>query len=161
MTFFNPINIGVLKMDNKKNDQLFTGANAPEDNKQTSLIKSLVNLIQHEVNIQLDQRVDSINLYKRVDELEILYRQIDEHLTGEKSTGIEGYDAKVERALETCEDLKNKFNNIEQDVITDSQFSELFYEEQSNNELLTRDDLRDTVSEELDNILDELKITRQ
>ena len=148
-------------MDEKKNDQLFTGANAPEDNKQTSLIKSLVNLIQHEVNIQLDQRVDSINLYKRVDELEILYRQIDEHLTGEKSTGIEGYDAKVERALETCEDLKNKFNNIEQDVITDSQFSELFYEEQSNNELLTRDDLRDTVSEELDNILDELKITRQ
>ena len=148
-------------MDEKKNDQLFTGANSPEDNKQTSLIKSLVNLIQHEVNIQLDQRVDSINLYKRVDELEILYRQIDEHLTGEKSTGIEGYDAKVERALETCEDLKNKFNNIEQDVITDSQFSELFYEEQSNNELLTRDDLRDTVSEELDNILDELKITRQ
>ena len=148
-------------MDEKKNDQLFTGAKGPEDNKQTSLIKSLVNLIQHEVNIALDQRVDSINLYKRVDELEILYRQIDEHLTGEKSTGIEGYDAKVERALETCEDLKNKFNNIEQDVITDSQFSDLFYEEQSNNELLTRDDLRDTVSEELDNILDELKITRQ
>ena len=50
-------------MDEKKNDQLFTGANTPEDNKQTSLIKSLVNLIQHEVNIALDQRVDSINLY--------------------------------------------------------------------------------------------------
>ena len=148
-------------MDDKKNDQLFTGASVPEDNKQISLIKSLVNLIQHEVNIALDKRVDSLNLYKRVDELEILYRQVDEHLTGEKSTGIEGYDAKVERALETCEDLKNKFNNIEQDVITDSQFSDLFYEEQSNNELLTRDDLRDTVSEELDNILDELKITRQ
>ena len=148
-------------MDEKKNDQLFTGAKGPEDNKQTSLIKSLVNLIQHEVNIALDQRVDSINLYKRVDELEILYRQIDEHLTGEKSTGIEGYDAKVERALETCEDLKNKFNNIEQDVITDSQFSDLFYEEQSNNELLTRDDLRDTVAEELDNLLDEIKLTRQ
>ena len=148
-------------MDEKKNDQLFTGAISPEDNKQTSLIKSLVNLIQHEVNIALDQRVDSLNLYKRVDELEILYRQVDEHLKGEKSTGIEGYDAKVERALESCEDLKNKFNNIEQDVITDSQFSDLFYEEQSNNEILTRDDLRDTVSEELDNILDELKITRQ
>jgi len=148
-------------MDDKKNDQLFTGASVPEDNKQISLIKSLVNLIQHEVNIALDKRVDSLNLYKRVDELEILYRQVDEHLTGEKSTGIEGYDAKVERALETCEDLKNKFNNIEQDVITDSQFSDLFYEEQSNNELLTRDDLRDTVSEELDNILEELKITRQ
>ena len=149
-------------MDEKKNDQLFTGAKGPEDNKQTNLIKSLVNLIQHEVNIQIDQRVDTLyDLYKRVDELEILYRQVDEHLTGEKSTGIEGYDAKVERALETCEDLKNKFNNIEQDVITDSQFSDLFYEEQSNNELLTRDDLRDTVSEELDNILDELKITRQ
>ena len=148
-------------MDEKKNDQLFTGANSPEDNKQTSLIKSLVNLIQHEVNIALDQRVDSINLYKRVDELEILYRQIDEHLTGEKSTGIEGYDAKVERALQTCEDLKNKVDSIEQDAITDGQFSDLFYEEQSNNDLLTRDDLRDTVSEELDNILDELKITRQ
>ena len=148
-------------MDEKKNDQLFTGANAPEDNKQTSLIKSLVNLIQHEVNIALDQRVDSLNLYKRVDELEILYRQVDEHLTGEKSTGIEGYDAKVERALQTCEDLKNKVDSIEQDAITDGQFSDLFYEEQSNNDLLTRDDLRDTVSEELDNILDELKITRQ
>ena len=148
-------------MDDKKNDQLFTGANTPEDNKQTSLIKSLVNLIQHEVNIALDQRVDSLNLYKRVDELEILYRQVDEHLTGEKSTGIEGYDAKVERALQTCEDLKNKVDSIEQDAITDGQFSDLFYEEQSNNDLLTRDDLRDTVSEELDNILDELKITRQ
>ena len=148
-------------MDDKKNDQLFTGATSPEDNKQTSLIKSLVNLIQHEVNIALDQRVDSLNLYKRVDELEILYRQVDEHLTGEKSTGIEGYDAKVERALQTCEDLKNKVDSIEQDAITDGQFSDLFYEEQSNNDLLTRDDLRDTVSEELDNILDELKITRQ
>ena len=147
-------------MDDKKNDQLFTGASVPED-KQTSLIKSLVNLIQHEVNIALDQRVDSLNLYKRVDELEILYRQVDEHLTGEKSTGIEGYDAKVERALQTCEDLKNKVDSIEQDAITDGQFSDLFYEEQSNNDLLTRDDLRDTVSEELDNILDELKITRQ
>ena len=148
-------------MDEKKNDQLFTGANSPEDNKQTSLIKSFVNLIQHEVNIQIDQRVDNLNLYKRVDELEILYRQVDEHLTGEKSTGIEGYDAKVERALETCEDLKNKIDGIEQDAIFNDNFSDLFYEEQSNNELLTRDDLRDTVSEELDNLLDELKITRQ
>jgi hypothetical protein len=148
-------------MDEKKNDQLFTGAKGPEDNKQTSLIKSLVNLIQHEVNIALDQRVDSINLYKRVDELEILYRQIDEHLTGEKSTGIEGYDAKVERALETCEDLKTKIDGIEQDAIFNDNFSDLFYEEQSNNELLTRDDLRDTVAEELDNLLDEIKLTRQ
>ena len=148
-------------MDDKKNDQLFTGANAPVDNKQTSLIKSLVNLIQHEVNIALDQRVDSLNLYKRVDELEILYRQVDEHLKGEKSTGIEGYDAKVERALETCEDLKNKVDSIEQDAIFNDNFSELFYEEQSNNELLTRDDLRDTVAEELDNLLDEIKLTRQ
>ena len=148
-------------MDEKKNDQLFTGAISPEDNKQTSLIKSLVNLIQHEVNIALDQRVDSLNLYKRVDELEILYRQVDEHLTGEKSTGIEGYDAKVERALQTCEDLKNKVDSIEQDAITDGQFSDLFYEEQSNNDLLTRDDLRDTVAEELDNLLDEIKLTRQ
>ena len=148
-------------MDEKKNDQLFTGANSPEDNKQTSLIKSLVNLIQHEVKIALDERVDSINLYKRVDELEILYRQVDEHLTGEKSTGIEGYDAKVERALETCEDLKNKIDSIEQDAIFNDNFSDLFYEEQSNNELLTRDDLRDTVAEELDNLLDEIKLTRQ
>ena len=57
--------------------------------------------------------------------------------------------------------LKNKVDSLEQDAITDGQFSDLFYEEQSNNDLLTRDDLRDTVSEELDNILDELKITRQ
>ena len=112
-------------MDDKKNDQLFTGANVPEDNKQTSLIKSLVNLIQHEVNIQLDQRIDELNLKDKV------------------------------------EDIEKKVDGIEQDAIFNDNFSDLFYEEQSNNELLTRDDLRDTVSEELDNILDELKITRQ
>tara|TARA_B100000519_G_C13843509_1_gene250770 strand:+ start:175 stop:513 length:339 start_codon:yes stop_codon:yes gene_type:complete len=112
-------------MDDKKNDQLFTGANVPEDNKQTSLIKSLVNLIQHEVNIQLDQRIDELNLKDKV------------------------------------EDIEKKVDGIEQDAIFNDNFSELFYEEQSNNDLLTRDDLRDTVSEELDNILDELKITRQ
>ena len=105
-------------MDDKKNDQLFTGANAPEDNKQTSLIKSLVNLIQHEVNIQLDKRIDELN-------------------------------------------LKDKVEGIEQDAIFNDNFSDLFYEEQSNNELLTRDDLRDTVAEELDNLLDEIKLTRQ
>ena len=106
-------------MDDKKTDQLFTGAISPEDNKQTSLIKSLVNLIQHEVNIALDER------------------------------------------LEKLDDLEKKVDGIEQDAIFNDNFSDLFYEEQSNNELLTRDDLRDTVSEELDNILDELKITRQ
>ena len=103
-------------MDDKKNDQLFTGANAPEDNKQTSLIKSLVNLIQHEVNMAIDEKIA---------------------------------------------ELQKKVDGIEQDAIFNDNFSDLFYEEQSNNELLTRDDLRDTVSEELDNILDELKITRQ
>ena len=112
-------------MDDKKNDQLFTGGNVPVDNKQTSLIKSLVNLIQHEVNIQLDQRIDELNLKDKV------------------------------------EDIEKKVDGIEQDAIFNDNFSDLFYEEQSNNELLTRDDLRDTVSEELDNILDELKITRQ
>ena len=40
-------------MDDKKNDQLFTGAVAPEDNKETSLIKSLVNLIQHKLILHL------------------------------------------------------------------------------------------------------------
>ena len=103
-------------MDDKKNDQLFTGAISPEDNKQTSLIKSLVNLIQHEVNMAIDEKID---------------------------------------------ELQKKVDGIEQDAIFNDNFSDLFYEEQSNNELLTRDDLRDTVSEELDNILDELKITRQ
>ena len=106
-------------MDDKKNDQLFTGANAPVDNKQTSLIKSLVNLIQHEVNIALDER------------------------------------------LEKLDDLEKKVDGIEQDAIFNDNFSDLFYEEQSNNELLTRDDLRDTVAEELDNLLDEIKLTRQ
>ena len=106
-------------MDDKKNDQLFTGANAPVDNKQTSLIKSVVKLIKHEVNIALQER------FEKLDELE------------------------------------KKVDGIEQDAIFNDNFSDLFYEEQSNNELLTRDDLRDTVSEELDNILDELKITRQ
>tara|TARA_Y100001972_G_scaffold76859_1_gene93402 strand:+ start:804 stop:1124 length:321 start_codon:yes stop_codon:yes gene_type:complete len=106
-------------MDEKKNDQLFTGAKSTEDNEQTSLIKSLVNLIQHEVNIALDER------------------------------------------LEKLDELQKKVDGIEQDAIFNDNFSDLFYEEQSNNELLTRDDLRDTVSEELDNILDELKITRQ
>ena len=105
-------------MDDKKNDQLFTGANAPED-KQTSLIKSLVNLIKHEVNIALDER------------------------------------------LEKLDDLEKKVDGIEQDAIFNDNFSDLFYEEQSNNELLTRDDLRDTVAEELDNLLDEIKLTRQ
>ena len=103
-------------MDEKKNDQLFTGAVSPEDNKQTSLIKSLVNLIQHEVNMAIDEKID---------------------------------------------ELQKKVDGIEQDAIFNDNFSDLFYEEQSNNELLTRDDLRDTVSEELDNLLDELKITRQ
>jgi len=103
-------------MDEKKNDQLFTGAKDPENNKQTSLIKSLVNLIQHEVNMAIDEKID---------------------------------------------ELQKKVDGIEQDAIFNDNFSELFYEEQSNNDLLTRDDLRDTVSEELDNILDELKITRQ
>ena len=103
-------------MDDKKNDQLFTGATSPEDNKETSLIKSLVNLIQHEVNMAIDEKID---------------------------------------------ELQKKVDGIEQEAIFNDNFSDLFYEEQSNNELLTRDDLRDTVSEELDNILDELKITRQ
>ncbi len=106
-------------MDDKKNDQLFTGAIASEDNKQTSLIKSLVNLIQHEVTIALDER------------------------------------------LEKLDDLEKKVDGIEQDAIFNDNFSDLFYEEQSNNELLTRDDLRDTVAEELDNLLDEIKLTRQ
>ena len=106
-------------MDDKKNDQLFTGAISHEDNKQTSLIKSLVNLIQHEVNIALDER------------------------------------------LEKLDDLEKKVDGIEQDAIFNDNFSDLFYEEQSNNELLTRDDLRDTVAEELDNLLDEIKLTRQ
>ena len=79
-------------MDDKKNDQLFTGANAPEDNKQTSLIKSLVNLIQHEVNMAIDEKID---------------------------------------------ELQKKVDGIEQDAIFNDNFSDLFYEEQSNNELLT------------------------
>ena len=103
-------------MDEKKNDQLFTGATSPEDNKETSLIKSLVNLIQHEVNMAIDEKID---------------------------------------------ELQKKVDGIEQDAIFNDNFSDLFYEEQSNNELLTRDDLRDTVAEELDNLLDEIKLTRQ
>ena len=142
-------------MDDKKNDQLFTGANSPEDNKQTSLIKSLVNLIQHEVNIELDQRVSTLdelkglwNVLKRVDDLESKVNLlIDVN--------------KVDDLTDKIEDLEKKVDGIEQDAIFNDNFSDLFYEEQSNNELLTRDDLRDTVSEELDNILDELKITRQ
>jgi len=37
----------------------------------------------------------------------------------------------------------------------------MFYEEQSNNELTTRDDIRDLVSEELDTLIEQLQITRQ
>ena len=142
-------------MDDKKNDQLFTGANAPKDNKQTSLIKSLVNLIQHEINIELDQRVSTLdelkglwNVLKRVDDLESKVKLLVEV-------------NKTDDLTDKIEDLEKKVDGIEQDAIFNDNFSELFYEEQSNNELLTRDDLRDTVSEELDNILDELKITRQ
>ena len=142
-------------MDDKKNDQLFTGAISPEDNKQTSLIKSLVNLIQHEVNIQLDQRVSTLdelkglwNVLKRVDDLESKVKLLVEVNETDDLT-------------DKIEDIEKKVDGIEQDAIFNDNFSELFYEEQSNNDLLTRDDLRDTVSEELDNILDELKITRQ
>ena len=142
-------------MDDKKNDQLFTGANSPEDNKQTSLIKSLVNLIQHEVNIELDQRVSTLdelkglwNVLKRVDDLENkVSLLIDVNKTDDLTDKIE--------------DLEKKVDGIEQDAIFNDNFSDLFYEEQSNNELLTRDDLRDTVAEELDNLLDEIKLTRQ
>ena len=142
-------------MDDKKNDQLFKGAISPEDNKQTSLIKSLVNLIQHEVNIQLDQRVSTLdelkglwNVLKRVDDLESKVKLLVEVNETDDLT-------------DKIEDIEKKVDGIEQDAIFNDNFSDLFYEEQSNNELLTRDDLRDTVSEELDNILDELKITRQ
>ena len=142
-------------MDDKKNDQLFTGAISPEDNKQTSLIKSLVNLIQHEVNIQLDQRVSTLdelkglwNVLKRVDDLESKVKLLVEVNETDDLT-------------DKIEDIEKKVDGIEQDAIFNDNFSELFYEEQSNNDLLTREDLRDTVSEELDNILDELKITRQ
>ena len=142
-------------MDDKKNDQLFTGAISPEDNKQTSLIKSLVNLIQHEVNIQLDQRVSTLdelkglwNVLKRVDDLESKVKLLVEVNETDDLT-------------DKIEDIEKKVDGIEQDAIFNDNFSELIYEEQSNNDLLTRDDLRDTVSEELDNILDELKITRQ
>ena len=142
-------------MDYKKNDQLFTGAISPEDNKQTSLIKSLVNLIQHEVNIELDQRVSTLdelkglwNVLKRVDDLENKVKLLVEVNETDDLT-------------DKIEDIEKKVDGIEQDAIFNDNFSDMFYEEQSNNELLTRDDLRDTVSEELDNILDELKITRQ
>ena len=142
-------------MDDKKNDQLFTGAISPEDNKQTSLIKSLVNLIQHEVNIQLDQRVSTLdelkglwNVLKRVDDLESKVKLLVEVNETDDLT-------------DKIEDIEKKVDGIEQDAIFNDNFSDLFYEEQSNNELLTRDDLRDTVSEELANILAELKITRQ
>ena len=142
-------------MDDKKNDQLFTGAISPEDNKQTSLIKSLVNLIQHEVNIQLDQRVSTLdelkglwNVLKRVDDLESKVKLLVEVNETDDLT-------------DKIEDIEKKVDGIEQDAIFNDNFSELFYEEQSNNDLLTRDDLRDTVSEELDNLLDEIKLTRQ
>ena len=142
-------------MDDKKNDQLFTGAISPEDNKQTSLIKSLVNLIQHEVNIQLDQRVSTLdelkglwNVLKRVDDLESKVKLLVEVNETDDLT-------------DKIEDIEKKVDGIEQDAIFNDNFSDLFYEEQSNNELLTRDDLRDTVAEELDNLLDEIKLTRQ
>ena len=142
-------------MDDKKNDQLFTGANVPEDNKQTSLIKSLVNLIQHEVNIELDQRVSTLdelkglwNVLKRVDDLENKVKLLVEV-------------NKTDDFSDKIDDLEKKVDGIEQDAIFNDNFSDLFYEEQSNNELLTRDDLRDTVAEALDNLLDEIKLTRQ
>ena len=102
--------------EDKKNDQLFTGATAPEDNKQTSLIKSLVELIKHEVKISIEDELNTI---------------------------------------------ESKVDNLEENIIDTSNFSDMFYEEQSNNELTTRDDIRDLVSEELDTLLEELKITRQ
>ena len=106
-------------MDEKKNDQLFTGANAPEDNKQTSLIKSLVNLIQHEVNIALDQRVDSINLYKRVDELEILYKQMKSLKYDLIINNLERLNIKFEHVVFL------QFNNP--NILTNDKYVEYFY----------------------------------
>ena len=102
--------------EDKKNDQLFTGAVAPEDNKRDSLMKSLVELIKHEVKISIEEELNTI---------------------------------------------ESKVDNLEENIIDTSNFSDMFYEEQSNNELTTRDDIRDLVSEELDTLLEELKITRQ
>tara|TARA_E500000318_G_scaffold103978_1_gene109545 strand:- start:284 stop:598 length:315 start_codon:yes stop_codon:yes gene_type:complete len=102
--------------EDKKNDQLFTGAISPEDNKQTSLMKSLVELIKHEVKISIEDELNTI---------------------------------------------ENKVDNLEENIIDTSNFSDMFYEEQSNNELTTRDDIRDLVSEELDTLIEQLQITRQ
>ena len=102
--------------EDKKNDQLFTGAINPEVDKRDSLMKSLVELIKHEVKISIEEELNNI---------------------------------------------ESKVDNIENEMIDTSSFSDMFYEEQSNNELTTRDDIRDLVSEELDTLIEQLQITRQ
>ena len=110
--------------EDKKNDQLFTGAINPEKevvyggsiNKRENFITTLVELIKHEVKISIEDELNTI---------------------------------------------ESKVDNLEENIIDTSNFSDMFYEEQSNNELTTRDDIRDLVSEELDTLLEELKITRQ
>tara|TARA_R100001510_G_C7565534_1_gene143972 strand:+ start:411 stop:746 length:336 start_codon:yes stop_codon:yes gene_type:complete len=111
-------------MDDKKNDQLFTGAKSTEKevvyggsvNKRENFITTLVELIKHEVKISIEEELNTI---------------------------------------------ESKVDNIENEMIDTSSFGDMFYEEQSNNELCTRDDIRDLVAEELDTLLEELKITRQ
>ena len=61
---------------------------------------------------------------------------------------------------ETIESVNERVQNIENDMITSDGFSDAFNDEIYNNDMATKDDLNDVISDKFDELLDELKITR-
>ena len=103
----------------KKDDGLFnppkTEGNSTISFQEQNLIKSIVSLVKHEVNISMDEKLESVN---------------------------------------------ERIQDIENDMITSDGFSDAFNDEIYNNDMATKDDLNDVISDKFDELLDELKITR-
>ena len=109
--------------NDKKEDGLFLKPEINNEDVLTSnLIKSLVSLVQHEVGIVCEDKIDEIN-------------------------------KKVESLIDTIEEIKNTSVDLDN-------FHDEFGNAKDNYDLLERDEVRDLVSEQVDEILDDLKITR-
>ena len=104
-------------MSEEKKDGLFN----PTTNTSTisfqeqNLIKAIVALVQHEVNISIDEKIENIT---------------------------------------------DRVENLENDIITSDGFSDAFSDEIYNQDIASKDDLGDVISDKFDQLLDELKITR-
>ena len=109
--------------NDKKEDGLFLKPSSNEENNHTSnLIRSLVSIIQHEVNIVCEDKIAEL-------------------------------DKKVNEFNDSIEDLKNTSVDLDN-------FHDEFGNAKDNYDLLERDEIRDLVIEQVDEILDDLKITR-